>query len=215
MNPWLVALLVYLGLALITFLPVLWSVLRRVRLHNGGDGPAHSPLLSKTAKTRLQQNHSRLLETLGFWKKQAEIYKRFHFYSLGWVIPSSLLVPFLAQVVTEDPYSKWFLSTVAAMSAILLSFQKWLKAEQNYKAFRMGESTYYDLRRQLLDRPQSFGHTEEAQLEPACSKYNMLYHHTPAAEYDKRQRTRILRGLRKRATSLGFELVEASTGLVL
>ena len=36
-----------------------------------------------------------------------------------------------------------------------------------------------------------------------------------AAEYDTRQRTRILRGLRKRATSLGFELVEASTGLVV
>ena len=30
--------------------------------------------------------------------------------------------------------------------------------------------------------------------------YNMPYHHTSAAEYDTRQRTRILRGLRKRAT---------------
>ena len=46
-------------------------------------------------------------------------------------------------------------------------------------------------------------------------KYNMPYQHTSAADYDKRQRTRILRGLRKRATSLGFELVEASTGLVV
>ena len=46
-------------------------------------------------------------------------------------------------------------------------------------------------------------------------KYNIPYHHTSAAEYDKRPRTRILRGLRKRATSLGFELVEASTGLVV
>ena len=45
--------------------------------------------------------------------------------------------------------------------------------------------------------------------------YNMPYHHTSAAEYDTRPRTRILRGLRKRATSLGFELVEASTGLVV
>ena len=45
--------------------------------------------------------------------------------------------------------------------------------------------------------------------------YNMPDHHTSAAEYDTRQRTRILRGLRKRATSLGFELVEASTGLVV
>ncbi len=46
-------------------------------------------------------------------------------------------------------------------------------------------------------------------------KYNMPYHHTSAAEYDERQHTRILRELRKRATSLGLELVEASTGLVV
>ena len=46
-------------------------------------------------------------------------------------------------------------------------------------------------------------------------KYNMPYHHMSAADYDKRQHTRILRGLRKRATSLGLELVEASTGLVV
>ena len=45
-------------------------------------------------------------------------------------------------------------------------------------------------------------------------KYNMPYEQTSAAEYDERQHTRILRGLRKRATSLGFELVDASTGLV-
>lgn len=51
------------------------------------------------------------------------------------------------------------------MSAVLLSFNKWLKPEQNYKAFRIGESAYYDLRRQLLDRPRSFGDSEESQLE--------------------------------------------------
>ncbi len=34
-------------------------------------------------------------------------------------------------------------------------------------------------------------------------------------EYDARQHTRILRGLRKPATSLGLELVEASTGSVV
>ena len=62
-------------------------------------------------------------------------------------------------------YSKWFLSIVAAISSVLLSFHKWLKAEQNYRAFRMGESTYYDLRRQLLDRPRSFGDTEHSHLE--------------------------------------------------
>jgi transposase len=46
-------------------------------------------------------------------------------------------------------------------------------------------------------------------------KYKMPYHETSAAEYDERQHTRILRGLRKRAKSLGFELVDPSTGLVV
>ena len=45
-------------------------------------------------------------------------------------------------------------------------------------------------------------------------KYKMPYHETSAAEYNQRQHTRILRGLRKRAKTLGFELVDASTGLV-
>ena len=46
-------------------------------------------------------------------------------------------------------------------------------------------------------------------------KYKMPYHETSAAEYDKRQHTRILRSLRKRAKSIGFDLVDTSTGLVM
>lgn len=184
MNPWLVAMLGYLGLAALTFLPVAAGLLRKIELHDGGHGPDQSPLFSEDAKTRLQQNHSRLLGTLGFWKKQAELYKRFHFYSLGWVIPSSVLVPFLAQAITQDPYSKWFLSVVAAFSAVLLSFQKWLKAEQNYKAFRLGESAYYDLRRQLLDRPRSFGKTEDAQLETYFLQIEEIRRRVRDAEID-------------------------------
>ena len=41
------------------------------------------------------------------------------------------------------------------------------------------------------------------------------YHELSAADYDRQQRSRILRGLRKRAASLGFELVDTSTGLVM
>jgi len=184
MNPWFIAVLAYLGLAGITFIPVMVSLLRKVRLHDAGDGPEKSPIFSDKAKTLLQQNHSRLLGTLGFWKLQAELYKRFHFYSLGWVIPSSVIVPFLTQAITEDPYSKWFLSIVAAFSALVLSFHKWLKAEQNYKAFRLGESGYYDLRRQMLDRPHSFGETEDAQLEKYFVQVEEIRRRVRDAEID-------------------------------
>jgi hypothetical protein len=49
--------------------------------------------------------------------------------------------------------------------------------------------------------------------------YRMLrdritYREMSAADYDQQQRSRILRGLRKRAASLGFELVDTRTGLV-
>ena len=43
----------------------------------------------------------------------------------------------------------------------------------------------------------------------------MTYHVPSAADYDQQQRARILRGLRQRARSLGFEIVDTSTGLVM
>lgn len=46
-------------------------------------------------------------------------------------------------------------------------------------------------------------------------KDNMPYHDTTATEDDKREHTRVLRRLRKRATSLDFELVEVSTGRIV
>ena len=46
-------------------------------------------------------------------------------------------------------------------------------------------------------------------------KHKILYQEQTADEYDQRQRARILRGLRKRASSLGFALVDTTTGLVM
>jgi hypothetical protein len=46
-------------------------------------------------------------------------------------------------------------------------------------------------------------------------KHKMSYVETSAVEYDERQRNRILRSLGRRARSLGFDLVDASTGLVM
>ena len=41
------------------------------------------------------------------------------------------------------------------------------------------------------------------------------YREQPAAVYDERHRKRVLHGLRKRAQSLGFDLVQTETGLIL
>lgn len=182
MNPWMLAIIIHLAVAALTFLPVLTALLRKVTLLNGGAGPDDSPVFTVEAKERLKQNHSRMMGTLVFWKQQAEFYKRFHYYSLSWVIPSTVLLPFLAQAITNDQYSKWFLSGVSALCAVLLSFHQWLKVEQNFKAFRQGESAYYDLRRRMLDRPRSFGDTEEAQLDRYFSAVEELRQNIRDAE---------------------------------
>jgi hypothetical protein len=46
-------------------------------------------------------------------------------------------------------------------------------------------------------------------------RYRTPYHEPSAADYERQQRSRILRALRKRASSLGFALVDTSTGLVM
>ena len=64
-------------------------------------------------------------------------------------------------------------------------------------------------------------HGETATWNPAtiASTTNPIectpYHDQPAAEYDERHRKRALHSLRKRAQSLGFDLVQADTGLIL
>jgi len=46
-------------------------------------------------------------------------------------------------------------------------------------------------------------------------RYRMPYREMATADYDELQRSRILRGLRKRAASLGLELLDTHTGLVM
>ena len=165
MNPWFVAILAYTGLGVLTFVPILRAIFGKVEMHDGGSSFDDATVFSEGARGRLSQHFSRIQGTLGFWKKQATIYKRLHYYTLCWTIPSSVVIPFLAQAMTDDPYSKWLITVVSAHTAILLAFHKALKVDSNYKAFRHGESEFYDLYRRMLDRPNTLGATETEQLE--------------------------------------------------
>lgn len=184
MSLWKLSIICYSSLALITAIPLISAILKKAKLFEGGASFDDSSFFTKEAKQRLVQNHSRIIGSLHFWKKQAKIYMRFHYYALGWVIPSSVLIPFLSQAINDDIYSKWLLSVVSAFSAILLSFHKWLKVEQNYKAFRQGESNYYDLQRRLLDRPKSFGEFEELQLNQYFHEVEIIRQRVRDAEID-------------------------------
>ncbi|PYE30667.1 uncharacterized protein DUF4231 [Rhizobium sp. PP-WC-1G-195] len=156
---WLLAIKLYVSFAGITALPVLWTIFSKVPLNKGGPHFDVSPHFTDAEKLLLQHHYERIRGTLSFWKTQAERYKRAHFYCLSWTIPSSVIVPVLAQATDTDAYSKWLITVVSAFSAILLALHRAFKISDNYRAYREGESMFYDTYRRMLDRPETFGDT--------------------------------------------------------
>lgn len=66
----------------------------------------------------------------------------------------------------------------------MISFHKGLKVEQNYKAFRLGESEFYDLYRKLLDRPKTFGNSEDEQIGKYIEETAIIRRNIRNAEID-------------------------------
>jgi hypothetical protein len=163
-DPWIIAIVAYVLLAIGSFVPTFFAMVRGVKPHTGGDSFQDSLHFSNEAKSKLSQHFSRIAGTLGFWKKQAEIYRRLHYYILLWSIPATVLIPFLVQAIEPGNASKWMVTIVSAHTAILLSFHKAFKVDSNFKTWRAGESNFYDFYRRMLDRPDLFGKTEAEQL---------------------------------------------------
>ena len=57
-----------------------------------------------------------------------------------------------------------------------------LKVEENFKAFRHGESEFYDMYRRLLDRPSSFGDRFEKQFAKYAADTETLRRNVRNAE---------------------------------
>jgi hypothetical protein len=184
MSMWLIAILVYVCLAIVTAVPIIKILITGVRLNPGGTSFQDSPNFSEQARVRLKQHYSRMAGTLSFWKKQAELYKWLHYYALCWTVPSAVAIPFLIQAITLDPYSRWLATVVSGFTAVLMSFHRALKVDANYKAFRQGESDFYDTYRRLLDRPASFGSTEVEQIEAYFDAVENLRKYVRNAEID-------------------------------
>jgi hypothetical protein len=165
MDFWLIGLLVYIAALLWTFRPTYRALQQKVVLNPGGDSFDKSPYFSEEAKEALQQHYTRINGTLGYWKNKAAYYESLHSYCLFWTIPSAVLIPILTNGITEGNCSRLTVTVVSAVTAILLSFHKGLKVENNFKSFRHGESEFYDLYRRLLDSPQLLGENEKEQIE--------------------------------------------------
>jgi hypothetical protein len=174
----------YVALAFLTFLPTLFALLSGVQLKVDGasfDQSAFSP----EGRERLSQHLSRMQGTLAFWKREATRNARFHYYCLWWTIISASLMPFLTQAIDpSDPASKWFLTTIAAHIALLLGFHRGLKIAERFKAFRHGESEFYDTYRRLLDRPDTFGQDETAQIAKYFEEVEVIRRFVRNAETD-------------------------------
>lgn len=166
MDYWRASIFMYLAIAILTLLPTLFALFRGVRPNPAGISFDKTTTFSSEVRRRLSEHYSRLEGTLGFWKKRAAIFTRFHYYCVCWTIVSSWAAPLIASIApqVEGSASKWLLVTVSGHVALALAFHRGLKVAEGMKAFRHGESEFYDLYRRLLDRPHMFGKTEEAQV---------------------------------------------------
>lgn len=154
---WLTFIFIYAILAVITFIPSFKAIIGWVKLHPGGASFTESPNFDDREKLLLTQHYSRINGTLTFWKNQANKYGKFHTYCLYWVTISSILIPVVAQFVVNSPNAQLLLTIVSLYTALLLGLSRAFKVENHYKAYRNGESEFYDIYRRFLDRRESFG----------------------------------------------------------
>jgi len=164
LDLWILGTGLYIAALLMSLFPVVRALLHKVELGPPGAGFDESPHFTPDAKVMLNQHYSRIRGALGYWKNQAVLYKSLHFYSVLWTIPSAVVIPILTQAIEPNNLSKATVTLVATVTAILLAFHKGLKVEDNLKAYRHGESEFYDLVRRLLDQPEAFGRDEATQL---------------------------------------------------
>jgi hypothetical protein len=111
-------------------------------------------------------------------EKRAESYTSFYYYSVIWTILSAWAVPIIASLSPEsldaNSFSKPLIVLVSGHVALVLSFHKGLKVSDGMKAFRHGESEFYDLYRRLSDRPHTLGKDEGEQIDNYFSKVESI-----------------------------------------
>lgn len=184
MDLWSIMIIVYLAFAVGTAIPIVLAGFRGVELDSGGMSFDDSGMFSKGGKERLIQHYSRIQGTLYFWKSRAIMFRRFHYYCTIWTILSAWAVPILGVVSqgTAGGTSQWLLIAISSHVALALSLHRGMKVSECMRAFRHGESEFYDLYRRLLDRPKSFGESEEEQIEIYFAEVERIRAHVRNAE---------------------------------
>jgi len=179
---WDVAIIVYLSIATLSLIPTLLAILRKVKLNPDGDGYDKSPHFNDEEKERLKQHYSRIAGTLFYWKNQSEKYRTFKNYSIFWTIIVSICIPIISQLIGKG-HSNWFLTIMSTHAALILGIYSRLKVEKNYQSFRLAESEFYDLRRELLDTPLKLA-TSGEQISNFFEKVGTLRKNARKSEID-------------------------------
>lgn len=164
-DPWLIATILYIAAAIISFVPVLVAALGKIRVAKQEPAFDECPNFDEAQIDRLNRHYKRMAGTLAYWKKTATAYRRFHTYVLIWTIPSSVLIPVLTQSIDENNYASLLVTVVSAFTALLLTFHQAFKVDDKFVAVRNSESGFYDLYRRILDLPTSFAATPDDQID--------------------------------------------------
>ena len=167
MDYWLASIWGYVALATTTLVPTIYAQFLGVKPNPSGISFEDTSAFSPEMRTKLSEHYTRLAGTLGFWKKRATVYTRFHYYCVIWTILSAWAVPLIGAISpqTEGSWSKWLVVIISSHVALALSFHRGMKVPEGMKAFRHGESEFYDLYRRLLDRPHLLGEKEDEQID--------------------------------------------------
>jgi len=180
---WDIAIVLYIIIALLSIYPTIQAILQKVELHPDGNGYDKSIYFNEDNKNRLIQHYSRIYGTLGFWKNQSEKYRRFNNYALFYTISISITIPVISQQVGEGN-SNIFLGIISTHMALIVGFHKGYKVEKNYQSFRLAESEFFDLRRELLDMPENFGNDEKEQIDSFIKQVRTIRQNARKAEID-------------------------------
>jgi hypothetical protein len=185
MTGWLVGLVLYLCAAIASLVPTIRVAISGVELNPGGPAFNESPHFSAEAKKQLAQNYDRMRGTLGFWKQQAKKFECLHLYCMIWLILLSAAIPTLTVAIPSDDIAARYLLTATALHiSIITGIHKFFKVEVNFKAYRHGESEFYDNYRRMLDTPLNFGKTEDEQLAQYFSEVSLIRKQVRNAETD-------------------------------
>jgi len=163
MNVWDKIAIGYGVIALLTFVLVVVPSLLHTKHVQDATTVSCPHHFSETARQKMKDYYSTILNDLGSWRKRAAFYKRFHNYCVCWPLFSSWLIPFVGGLAGTE--AKWLIVVASGHAALALSFYTVFKIGDNMRAFRFGEPEFNDLNRQLVHQPNTLGKTEKAQLK--------------------------------------------------